>query len=131
MKEKFKGFILPKENAREAAIVADLEVFGIENLNEAIKVLAGDPQIQPVKVNAREEFAHNQNNYDVDFSDVREQLYHARLISGKTQEQVAKLIGCDASNLRCIELDQRNPLTHTLRKIQEFINAVFRDFQIG
>lgn len=73
LKEKFRGFILPKANAREAAIVADLEVFGVENLNEAIRVLAGDPEILPVKVNAREEFSQNLNQYDVDFSDVRGQ----------------------------------------------------------
>ncbi len=73
MKSGFRGFILPKINAREAAIVADLEVYGVENLNEAIQVLAGDPAIEPVKVNVREEFAQSSNPYDVDFSDVRGQ----------------------------------------------------------
>ncbi|MFN4255244.1 MAG: YifB family Mg chelatase-like AAA ATPase [Saprospiraceae bacterium] len=73
MREKFRGFILPKANAREAAIVADLEVFGVENLNEAIAVLGGSPDIQPVKVNAREEFSQTVNQYDVDFNDVRGQ----------------------------------------------------------
>jgi len=72
-KEKFRGFILPKINAREAAIVSDLEVYGVENLNEAIDVLAGADTIKPMQVNAREEFAANLDNYDVDFSDVRGQ----------------------------------------------------------
>jgi len=72
-KEKFRGFILPKANAREAAIVADLEVYGVETLNEAIDVLAGADTIKPMQVNAREEFAANLDNYDVDFSDVRGQ----------------------------------------------------------
>lgn len=72
-KEKFRGFILPKINAREAAIVADLEVYGVDTLNEAIDVLSGAGQDHLVKVNAREEFAANLNNYDVDFSDVRGQ----------------------------------------------------------
>jgi len=72
-KEGMRGFILPKVNAREAAIVSDLEVYGVENLREALAVLADDPQIQPVYVNAREEFAANLDNYDVDFSDVRGQ----------------------------------------------------------
>ncbi len=71
--EKHKGFILPKANAREAAIVSDLAVYGVENLREAIDVLAGDSDIRPVQVNTREEFAANLNNYDVDFSDVRGQ----------------------------------------------------------
>jgi transcriptional regulator with XRE-family HTH domain len=47
-------------------------------------------------------------------------LYHARLISGMTQEQVAKEIGCDESNLRYIELGLRNPGIKTLRKIECF-----------
>lgn len=72
-RDKFKGFILPKANAREAAIVGDLAVYGVENLREALDVLAGDSTIQPVQVNTREEFAANLNNYDVDFSDVRGQ----------------------------------------------------------
>ncbi len=72
-KERFRGFILPKQNAREAAIVSDLEVYGVENLNEAIEVLSGSRAIDPVVVNTREEFAANLDNYDVDFSDVRGQ----------------------------------------------------------
>ncbi|MBK8968979.1 MAG: YifB family Mg chelatase-like AAA ATPase [Saprospiraceae bacterium] len=72
-KEKFRGFILPKINAREAAIVSDLEVYGVESLNEAIEVLSGSSTISPMQVNAREEFAANLDNYNVDFSDVRGQ----------------------------------------------------------
>lgn len=73
-REKFTGIILPKANAREAAIVGDLQVFGIENLNEALEVLSGQSDIQPTTVNTREEFAANLDNYDVDFSDVRGQV---------------------------------------------------------
>ena len=72
-KEGFKGFILPKANAREAAIVSDIDIFGVETLNEAIRVLSGDAGIQPMRVNTREEFAANLDNYDVDFNDVRGQ----------------------------------------------------------
>ncbi|MEZ4919855.1 MAG: YifB family Mg chelatase-like AAA ATPase [Saprospiraceae bacterium] len=72
-KEKKQGFILPKANAKEAAIVNDLEVYGVETLNEAISVLSGTGEIKPEQVNAREEFAHSLNNYDVDFSDVKGQ----------------------------------------------------------
>lgn len=49
-------------------------------------------------------------------------LHYARLISGKTQRQVAAEIGCDASNFRRIELDQRVPQRETRGKIQDFIN---------
>jgi len=72
-KEKFKGFILPKANAREAGIVNDLDIYGVETLREAIDVLAGDSEIKPIVVNTREEFANNMGHYDVDFEDVRGQ----------------------------------------------------------
>jgi magnesium chelatase family protein len=72
-KEKRKGFIVPKANAREAAIVGDIDVYGVESLREAIDVLAGDSDIKPTIVKTREEFAANLDNYDVDFSDVRGQ----------------------------------------------------------
>jgi magnesium chelatase family protein len=72
-KAGFKGIILPKVNAREAAIVNDLAVYGVENLREALGVLAGESELQPVNVNTREEFAAQLDNYSVDFSDVRGQ----------------------------------------------------------
>ena len=72
-KEQFKGFILPKANAREAAIVNDVEIFGVETLREAIGILGGESDIQPLVVNTREEFAGNLDKYDVDFADVKGQ----------------------------------------------------------
>jgi magnesium chelatase family protein len=72
-KEKFKGLILPKENAREAAIVNDLEVYGVSSLREAADFLNGDQQLSPVFVETRDEFFQQQNQYEVDFSDVRGQ----------------------------------------------------------
>ncbi|MEY3238719.1 MAG: hypothetical protein RIR11_157 [Bacteroidota bacterium] len=72
-KQKFKGFILPKMNAKEAAIVNDLDVYGVETLSEALSVLAGDSNILPTNVDTRDEFAANLDNYDVDFNDVRGQ----------------------------------------------------------
>lgn len=72
-KEKFKGFILPKENAREAAIVNDLDVYGVETLREAVDLLSGEQPQSPVFVETRDEFFQTQNKYDVDFSDVRGQ----------------------------------------------------------
>jgi magnesium chelatase family protein len=72
-KEKFKGCILPRQNGREAAIVNELEVIGVETLLEAIEFLQGTRVIKPLEVNTREEFAERQNVYDVDFSDVKGQ----------------------------------------------------------
>ncbi|MFM2268243.1 MAG: hypothetical protein RL757_1684 [Bacteroidota bacterium] len=72
-KEKFKGFILPKQNAKEAAIVSDLEVYGIENLREVIEFFEGKRQIERTIVDTRAEFANQLNVYTVDFSDVKGQ----------------------------------------------------------
>jgi magnesium chelatase family protein len=72
-KDKFKGFILPKANAREAAIVNDLEIFGVDTLLEAIDVLAGDSEIKPLVVQTRDEFNSQAGVYDVDFADVKGQ----------------------------------------------------------
>lgn len=72
-KEKFKGIILPKQNAREAAIVNNLEVYGIENLQEAVDFFEGRSDLTPTVVETREEFFHNQDVFSVDFSDVKGQ----------------------------------------------------------
>ena len=72
-KEKYRGIILPKQNAREAAIVSDIEVYGVENLEEATDILNGHSSLQPVVVETRDEFFNNLSNYDVDFSDVKGQ----------------------------------------------------------
>jgi len=72
-KEGFKGFILPKANAREAAIVSDLEVYGAENIIEVIDFFTGNKKIEPTIVNTREEFYAQQTQSEFDFSDVKGQ----------------------------------------------------------
>lgn len=69
-KEGYKGIILPKGNAREAAIVSGLEVYGVDNLSEVISFLDGRIQLEPTFVDTRTEFQKNINNYASDFSDV-------------------------------------------------------------
>ncbi len=71
--EGFKGFILPKQNAREAAIVSDLEVYGAESLREVVDFLSGKAKIEPLKIDTRAEFLNSINNYEADFSDVKGQ----------------------------------------------------------
>jgi magnesium chelatase family protein len=71
--EKYKGIILPKQNAREAAIVSNLEVYGIENLTEAVDFINGKIKLEPTVIDTRDEFFNTQNHYDVDFSDVKGQ----------------------------------------------------------
>ena len=72
-KHNFKGFILPKENSGEAAIVNNLDIIGIENLSEAVDFLTGAINIDPVVVDTRELFFNTVNEYDVDFSHVQGQ----------------------------------------------------------
>lgn len=71
--EKFKGLILPKQNAREGAMVNNLNVYGVEHINEVIEFFKNNNSLQPVTVNTREEFSEAQRHYDVDFNDVKGQ----------------------------------------------------------
>ncbi|WP_181307786.1 YifB family Mg chelatase-like AAA ATPase [Rufibacter sp. XAAS-G3-1] len=72
-KEGFKGFILPKQNAQEAAIVNNLEVIGVSNLKEAINFLSGNLSIEPLKVDTRDLFQVTVHQYAADFADVQGQ----------------------------------------------------------
>ncbi|MES2376973.1 MAG: YifB family Mg chelatase-like AAA ATPase [Bacteroidota bacterium] len=72
-KDGFKGFILPKQNAREAAIVNDLDVYGVESIKEVAGFFNGDMELTREEVNTREEFYNSLCNYDSDFSEVRGQ----------------------------------------------------------
>jgi len=69
----FEGFILPKENAREAAIVDNIKVYGISNIVEAIDFLNGKATLEQTIINTRDEFYAGLNNYEFDFSDVKGQ----------------------------------------------------------
>ena len=71
--EKFKGLILPKENAREAALVNNLEVYGVENMTQVIEFFNGTSTLKPIKVNTREEFYDAQSDFEIDFNDVKGQ----------------------------------------------------------
>ena len=72
-KQGFSGFILPKQNASEAAIVDNLEVIGVETIQEAIHHLTGEKLITPLSYDTRDVFFHDQDNYAVDFADVQGQ----------------------------------------------------------
>jgi len=72
-KEEFKGFVLPKSNAREAAIVNNLDIIGVETLQEAIDFFEGKIKIEPLRMDTREVFQSKINDYDSDFKDVQGQ----------------------------------------------------------
>ena len=71
--EKFKGLIVPKQNIREAAVVNQLEVYGMETLMDVVQFLNGDTSYQPTIIDTRKEFFEQQDHYELDFSDVRGQ----------------------------------------------------------
>jgi len=72
-KDGYKGLIVPKANAREAGMVNNIEVFGVEHFTEVIDFLNGKKQLSPVDVNTREEFFNNQYQFEFDFTDVKGQ----------------------------------------------------------
>lgn len=72
-KERFEGIILPTANAREAAVVQDLKVYGVANLNEAVAVLNGTTTSEPTRINTREEYFSRLADFDIDFRDVKGQ----------------------------------------------------------
>jgi magnesium chelatase family protein len=71
--EKFKGMIVPIKNAREAAVVNGLDIYGLEALGDVVDFFNGKRKFEPVRINLDEIFAGEANKYDVDFSDVRGQ----------------------------------------------------------
>jgi len=69
----FKRLILPQANAREAAIVSEIEVFGINNLGDVVNFLEKKIHIEPTFIDINQEFIKKVNNYEVDFSEVKGQ----------------------------------------------------------
>ena len=72
-KEKFKGLIVPQQNIREAAVVNQLKVYGMETLMDVVNFMNGDTSYEPTIIDTRREFFEQQNHYNLDFSDVKGQ----------------------------------------------------------
>ena len=72
-KEGFKGLIVPKANVREAAMVNNLLVYGVEHFKEVINFFTDENSLQPELVNTRDDFFNTQGLYDFDFDDVKGQ----------------------------------------------------------
>lgn len=69
----YDGFILPNQNAREAAVVNNLNVYGVDNIVQVVRFLNGEDTLEPTVVNTREEFYAHQDCFEFDFSDVKGQ----------------------------------------------------------
>jgi magnesium chelatase family protein len=73
-KEHFKGLILPRVNAKEAGMVSKLQVYGVDHIKEVIGFFENNETgLEPVIINAREEFFHSQYDFEIDFADVKGQ----------------------------------------------------------
>lgn len=72
-KAGFKGIILPAQNAREAAVVEQIEVYGLTGIQEVVRFLNGTQVFEPVRVDTAAEFRMHAFSADLDFSDVRSQ----------------------------------------------------------
>ena len=71
--EKFKGLIVPEQNVREAAVVNNIDVYGMSSIKDVIEFLSGRREVEPVRIDTRKEFYEHQTKFDLDFSDVRGQ----------------------------------------------------------
>ena len=72
-KDGFKGFILPLQNAKEASIVKDLEVYGVTSINDVVGFFNGDHHIERVISDPRNDFSNALESFDLDFADVQGQ----------------------------------------------------------
>lgn len=72
-KEGFKGLIVPKQNAREAAMVNQLNVYGVSHIREVIEFFVNENSLKPVIVNTRDEFFYGQYDFEFDFNEVKGQ----------------------------------------------------------
>lgn len=71
--EKYKGLIVPKQNVREAAVVNQLDVYGMDSMVDVVKFFTGAAVYEPERVDTRREFYEQQYRFDLDFADVRGQ----------------------------------------------------------
>ena len=73
LKDGFKGFILPQENAEEAAIVSGIDVYGMSTLLEVIDFFEGKSTVEPLRINTRAIFEEQLRFPELDFADVKGQ----------------------------------------------------------
>ncbi len=74
-KEKgFKGVILPAQNADEASVVEDIEVYGVENITQVIDFFNSDEILTPIPIDVNSKFLSKTTDYKLDFSDVKGQM---------------------------------------------------------
>lgn len=68
-----RALIVPQENVTEAAVVNNLDVYGVASLTEAVEIMSGGSQKEPTRIDTRALFREKVNSFDLDFSDVKGQ----------------------------------------------------------
>ena len=71
--EKFQGLIVPQQNVCEAAVVNNLDVYGMDSLIDVIQFFNGIKEYEPTHIDTRRVFYEQQYNFDLDYADVRGQ----------------------------------------------------------
>lgn len=71
--EGFEGFILPMKNAKEAAVVNNLKVYGVDSIKQVVNFLNGKEDLEITSIDTRKEFYKTTSSFESDFSDVRGQ----------------------------------------------------------
>ncbi|MGI8820666.1 MAG: YifB family Mg chelatase-like AAA ATPase [Chthoniobacterales bacterium] len=74
-----KALFVPEVNAREAAMVAGIDIYGVQNLRQTFAFLRGEAELQPTRGDLTEFFAQHQT-YEVDFADVKGQAHVKRAV---------------------------------------------------
>ena len=69
----FKGFVLPTENAKEAAVVKGLDIYAVKNIREVVDFLNNESDQQPTTIDLEKEFNESKSEFELDFSDVKGQ----------------------------------------------------------
>lgn len=73
MQEGFRGMIVPRENAQEAAVVSELEVYGADDIKAVVDFLNGQLVLERTVMDADNDFLNSINRYEFDFADVKGQ----------------------------------------------------------
>ena len=71
--EHFEGLIVPQQNVREAAVVNNINIYGMETLMDVVNFFNGDTSFRPTVIDTRRQFYEQQNHFELDFADVRGQ----------------------------------------------------------
>lgn len=69
----FEGLIVPDSNAREAAVVNKLKVYGAQSLKQVVEFFNGKESLQPTIMDTRADFYSRQTAFDFDFAEVKGQ----------------------------------------------------------